>query len=215
MTRFVCLATAAAALSLSAPAAAGVFELEAQIQTGGMAGQGLYGDLKDEAYHDYAKGYTYGFLVGGELLFVDGWIEHNQSFDGEVIGTWTQFMLGFDLNFDLGEPEVGAGDEEESYARAWAEIGFGLGYGVATRDQVMPPLSNDELSDQAFIGQVDLDFGYRLNKVFSVGLHLPLQYGHSVLSIDDDDVANDLDNNYGFFNGAALVFMRANLSLTD
>ncbi len=209
----------------TAPASAGVFELDAQIQTGGMGGTGLFGDRQDEAFHAGASGFTYGVLVGVELLFIDGWVEHNQYYDGSrVNGTWTQFMLGFDLNFDIGEtvgakPGADGKGKGKGYTKGFGEVGVGLGFGVGTGQQVDPPLDNSELSDQGFVGHFHLDFGYRLNKVMSVGLHFPFEFGYLIrkapLSMEDENFANDTSNHYGTMSAAALITMRANFSLTD
>ena len=37
------------------------------------------------------------------MLFIDGWIEHNQFLDDrDFLGTWTQVMIGFDVEVDFG-----------------------------------------------------------------------------------------------------------------
>ena len=218
--RSSCLAVAATLLLLAAPAAAGVFELDAQIHTGGMAGTGVWGDRKGEAFHEGASGFGYGARVGAEVLFIDGWVEHNQYYNGErVDGTWTQFMLGIDGKFDVGE-EVGAlpgrrgrpGRRGAGFRRGFVELGVGLGYGVGTGQQVEPPLDNSELSDKGFVFQVALDAGYRFNKAISMGVHIPLQGGYLFRT---DEVANDLSNQYGSMEAAVLLTMRVNISLTD
>ncbi len=48
--------------------------------------------------------------------------------------------------------------------------------------------------------------------MLSVGVHVPLQTGYYILSADDA-VANDVDNHYGGMSAAALLFLRANVSL--
>ncbi len=52
------------AWALSASARAGVFELEAQVHTGGMVGSGFAGELKEQSFQNYASGDTYGFCWG-------------------------------------------------------------------------------------------------------------------------------------------------------
>lgn len=101
----------AAALTLAlvapAPAAADVLSLYAAVQGGGAGGQGVDGEAQDEAFHAGVQGLAYGALVGAEVLFIDGWVEHTQHRrDGELAGTWTQFMVGLDTQIDLGAPDA-------------------------------------------------------------------------------------------------------------
>ena len=109
MKRLAYVVAFAGTVAMASPANAGVLELEAQIQAGGMAGKGYKGDRQDEAFHDHATGPSYGALLGIEFLFIDVWVEHNQYVnnsqnDGRgVNGTWTQFMTGMDIQFDVGE----------------------------------------------------------------------------------------------------------------
>jgi pyruvate/2-oxoglutarate dehydrogenase complex dihydrolipoamide acyltransferase (E2) component len=105
--RFSCSAALAVALLAPALAAADVFSLYAAVQGGGAGGKGVDGEAQDEAFHSGVQGLAYGALVGVELLFVDGWVEHTQHMrDGALAGTWTQFMIGLDTRIDLGEPET-------------------------------------------------------------------------------------------------------------
>jgi hypothetical protein len=100
---------AALVLVLLAPAtaAADVLSLYAAVQGGGAGGQGVDGEAQDEAFHAGAQGLAYGALVGAEVLFIDGWVEHTQHrADGKLAGTWTQFMLGLDTRIDLGQPDA-------------------------------------------------------------------------------------------------------------
>lgn len=97
----------AAALLGPTPADADVLSLYAAVQGGGAGGAGVDGEARDEAFHPGVQGLAYGALVGVELLFVDGWIEHTQHMrGGELAGTWTQFMVGLDTQIDIGDPET-------------------------------------------------------------------------------------------------------------
>ena len=103
--RLVGAAPLLALLALLAPAAASadVLSLYAAVQGGGAGGQGVDGEAQDEAFHPGVQGLAYGALVGAEVLFIDGWVEHTQHMrDGSLAGTWTQFMVGFDTQIDLG-----------------------------------------------------------------------------------------------------------------
>jgi len=219
MKRLVCTAAVGVLLAAAGPARAGVFELDAQIHSGGMLGVGLFGDA--EPFHERARGFSYGALVGVEFLFLDGWIEHNQYYNKDpdtgtgINGTWTQFMIGADVQFDLGERVNAEPNKPKSgFSRGFGELGFGVGFGVATGQQVDPPLDRAQLSDKGFVAQIHLGFGYRITKLLSVGAHFPLQVGYMFLQ-GEDAAANDLETHYGSFQGAVLVTMRMNFSLTD
>ena len=99
------------ALLLAAPAAAhaDLLSLRVEAHGGGAGGVGVGGDQKDNAFQAGARGGAYGALVGAELLFIDGWVSHQQYNDGALIGTWTQFMLGMDVDVDLGVPTAPPG----------------------------------------------------------------------------------------------------------
>jgi hypothetical protein len=220
MKRLACFAAASALLAVASPAGADVFELDAQIHTGGMAGVNMTGDV--DAFHDRAKGFTFGGLVGVEFLFVDAWVEHNQYYNTEadagsgINGTWTQFMTGFDLQFDMGE-RVGDDPQKpgtKGYSKGYGEVGIAIGYGVATGQQVDPPLDRTEVTHQGFLGQVSLDFGHRLNKVLSIGIRIPIQAGYILADSDQNTTAQSEENWYSSLQGAVLVTMRMNFSLT-
>lgn len=205
-------AVAGAALAGGVPAAAAeVLQLRAEIHGGGAGGTGLGGGRQDDAFHAGATGLSYGAIVGAELLFIDGWVEHNQytGADG-LIGTWTQFMIGLDTEFDLGEVNRGKGDDR--YAAVYGEAGFGLGFGVGTGQQVDPPLDNSEVTDKGFLGQAHLGFGYRFTRSLSVGLTLPVQGGYLFKS-GEGLAANDIGTQYYSLQGAALVNLRLSLTI--
>lgn len=206
------LRTAAAALGflvLSGPAHADVLSLYAAIQGGGGGGEGVDGEARDDAFHAGAQGLAYGALVGAEVLFLDGWIEHTQYLRaGTLAGTWTQFMIGLDTQFDIGQATRGQG--EERYAAGFGEMGFGAGFGVGTGQQVMPPLDNAQVTDKGFLGQVHLGFGYRFSPQLSAGVRLPVQAAYLFKS-GDGRAANDRGNQYVSVHGAVLLELRLTL----
>lgn len=204
--------TALAVVLGGAPAAsAELLQLRAEIHSGGAGGTGLGGARQDDAFHAGTSGLAYGATVGAEVLFFDGWVEHNQYLDADGLsGTWTQFMLGLDTELDLGEPTRGKG--KERYSPVYGELGFAIGFGVGTGQQVDPPLDNSEVTDKGFLGQVHLGLGYRLNRVLSVGLTLPVQAGYLFKS-GDGLAANDTGTQYYSVQGAALVNVRLSLTL--
>jgi hypothetical protein len=110
-------AAALLAVALLAPAvaAADVLSLYAAVQGGGAGGQGVDGEAQDEAFHPGVQGLAYGALVGAEVLFIDGWVEHTQHMrDGALAGTWTQFMIGLDTQIDIGEPKTALSPSQEA-----------------------------------------------------------------------------------------------------
>ncbi len=216
-----CGVIVAAVLSVSllglGHARAEVLQFRAEAHAGASGGKGVGGERADEAFHAGATGVTYGALVGVEFLFIDGWVEHNQ-FQGSdgLLGTWTQFMLGADVRFDLGEKthggtidENGKAVGENRYAPLFAEAGMAIGYGVGTGQQVEPPLNNAQLSDKGFLGQVHVGIGYRINRMMSFGLTLPLQAAYLFKQGD----ANNESNQYRSLQAAALLNFRVDVTL--
>ncbi|MSP16398.1 MAG: hypothetical protein EXR73_07295 [Myxococcales bacterium] len=185
-----------------APAEAKLFELYAQAQGGAAYGGGVAGVQKDAAFFAAARGGAYGARVGAEFLFVDGWVEHNQHTDGALLGTWTQFMLGIDADFPMGNTPV-------AKAKLFGELGVAIGFGLGTGQQVMPPLDASELTDRGFLAQLGLGLDYRLAKLVSIGFSVPVTYGY----LFKQGVANDEANQYQSVWAAALVHLRLYLEL--
>jgi hypothetical protein len=205
---------ALAGAGLAAPAAAEVLSLQAEIHGGGGAGVGVGGDRKDDAFHDGAAGGIYGAKVGVELLFLDAWIEHDQFRNGDgLAGTWTEFMLGLDLELELGQgPIRRAATGEREPGKGYLELGLGAGFGVGTGQQVDPPLDNAQITDKGFLVQGRIGVGYRLNKVFSLGLVVPVEAGYLFKS-GDGLVANDTGTHYQSVQAAALLNLRMTFTL--
>ncbi len=198
------LAPVFALLVAASPARAGILELYGQVQGGGMYGQGIAGAQKDQDFFNAAKGADYGVKVGAEVLFVDVWVEHNQfTRFSRIDGTWTQFMLGFDWDFPLGDaPEPG------KQPKTFGQVGIGAGYGVGTGQQVEPPLDNAQVSDKGFIGQLELSAEYRFNDIMAIGLAVPIQYGYLFKNLVD---ANNEENQYQSIHAAGLLYLRLHL----
>lgn len=211
----IALATVAVATPRSA--SADVLSGYAQIQSGAASGVGLVGDQKDDAFHAGAQGLTYGALVGAEIFFVDVWIEHNQYLSsGELEGTWTQFMSGLDIEFDLGGKEGGTpqpdGTLDGGHSKLYGEFGFAVGYGVGTGQQVEPPLDNSQITDKGFLVQATVGGGFRLSPLFTIGLSVPMQAGYMFKS-GDGATANDQSNQYSSMQAALLLNLRLKLQL--
>lgn len=213
--RFVPLVVTVAVATPSV-AQADVFKVYAEALGGAMAGQGTGGDLVDnaasmfdEAFFENVPVPTYGARIGARFVFVDAHILHQQFTDGDRLATWTQFAAGLDF-----EIPVGAATEAEKKEGKGSYVGIGvhLGFGLGTGQQVVPPLSNDEISDKGFLAQGRLGFGKHLNKVFDIGIEVPVSYGYFFKS-GGDAVANDLSTHYQSVQAAALLVVRANIRL--
>jgi hypothetical protein len=203
MQKLGLVATLLCGLLWAGNADAKVLELYAQAQGGGGSGRGVAGALKDFDFFEGAGGASYGAKVGAEFLWIDGWVEHNQFTDGSVTGTWTQFMFGMDWDFPIGdEPEPG------QKPKTYGNIGFAAGFGLGTGRQVDPPLSNDEITDKGFVGQVSFGAEYRMNKVMAIGVNVPISYGYMFKTCGGGCSANDENNQYQSVSAMGLVVLR-------
>jgi hypothetical protein len=208
------LALVASVLTLAAaPAAADVLSVRAEVHAGGAGGTGLAGGAKERAYATNARGATYGALLGAEVLFLDAWIEHHQVTDGALVGTWTQFMAGFDVDLPLGETPPPAGSKagtKPGPAKGYLELGLGVGFGLGTGQQIDPPLDNSELTDKGFLVEGRLAAGYHLNRVMAIGVAIPIQYGY-LFKAGGGVVANDDNNQYQQLSAAVMLNLRFRL----
>lgn len=216
MRSTLALLAAALPLAVAGTARADIASLDAQIQGGGSGGQGVDGELQDQAFHDKVSGLTYGARVGVEILFIDAWVEHNQyiSDGSDFLGTWTQFMTGLDFDFDVGgrkgDHSLKDGTKGGGYASGYGEVGFAVGYGVGTLQQVDPPLDNAQIDDKGFLGQISVGAGYRITRVLSVGVNVPMQVGYMFKS---GVPANIMSNQYVSVEAAALLNLRMQFQL--
>ncbi|HSN29684.1 MAG TPA: hypothetical protein VLT45_25530, partial [Kofleriaceae bacterium] len=87
-----------------------------------------------------------------------------------------------------------------------------LWFGLGTGAQVMPPLDNAQITDKAFIGEGRLGFGRHLDKVFDLGVVVPVSYGYFFKS-GNGAAANDLSTHYRGFEAEVLLALRANIRL--
>jgi hypothetical protein len=202
---FLALAMAAA------PAHADLLSLRVEAHGGGAGGVGVAGDQKANAFQKGARGGSYGGLVGVEVLFVDVWVQHHQYNDGALIGTWTQFMTGMDVDVDLGVPAAAPG-KSRGRPRGYFEAGLGLGFGVGTGQQVTLPLDNSEVTDKGFLLEAKLGAGWNLGPLFSLGFTIPISGGYFFKS-GPGVVANDQGTHYQAIEAAFLVNFRAKLKL--
>lgn len=184
-------------LLFASPASAKFIDIYVQAQGGGAYGKGIGSEEEDRDFFDRTKGGSYGFLVGAELLFIDGWVEHNQfRADGNVVGTFTQLMLGLDVDFALAP-------------KFYGELGVGAGVGVGTGQQIEPPLDNSEISDKGLLGRISAALEYRLNQFASLGVTLPVTYGYML----KNGAANDEANRYHSMNVRPMAYLRLHFHL--
>ncbi|MEZ4404816.1 MAG: hypothetical protein R3B06_32810 [Kofleriaceae bacterium] len=197
-----------AACLVAGPAHADLLSLRLEAHGGGAGGVGVAGDQKDNAFQAGARGGAYGALVGVEVLFIDVWVQHHQFNDGALVGTWTQFMTGMDVDVDLGAPTGG----KKGRPKGYFEAGLGLGFGVGTGQQVVLPLDNGEVTDKGFLLEAKLGAGLNLGPLFSIGVVVPVSGGYFFKS-GPGIVANDQGTHYQAVDAAVLVNFRAKLKL--
>lgn len=202
-------AALATAMFASGTAHADILSVRAEARGGAAGGKGMFGEIKDEAFHQERGNLDYGVLVGAEALFIDVWIQHDQYIGGgEVNGTWTQFMLGLDVEIDFDDEKK----KGQSGGFWFAELGMGLGFGVGTGQQVDPPLDNSEVTDKGFLFEARGLVAYRINSLMSLGVSMPVQFGYFTKS-GLGNVANDVDNHYSSVGGAGLLTFRSNWTI--
>lgn len=203
-----------AAVLVTAPpvaARADVFKLFAEVEGGGVFGKRLAGDAAnaEAGFFEKAPHGAYGAAIGAQFLVFDAVIQHHQFTNGSRLATWTQFGGG--MRF-----EVGLGDQTKAEKAAgkgsYAEISANLFFGIGTGQQVMPPLSNDEVTDKGFLIEGKVGFGMHLNKVLDIGLVVPVSWGYFIKN-GGGAVANDVSTHYQSLQGEALVVLRGNIRL--
>jgi hypothetical protein len=194
----------AAALAVPATASAEVFKLYGEAQGGGLYGKGIGGDHKDDSAFQGGRG-AYGFALGGQFLIFDGNLRHNQFINGDGLTTWTQFTVGLNFGFDTGSEE-----EKKQNKGGYVAMGVGLAFGVGTGAQVDPPLDATEVTDKGFLLETKLNFGKHLNKVFDIGVQVPISYGYLFKS-GNGATANMTENQYQTVQGQLMLILRANI----
>ena len=202
-----CSALIAVLAAAPGVARAGFLDVYAQAEGGGAYGMGVGGAQKDADFFRGAGGALYGAKLGAELLFTDAWVEHWQLTDLKgITGTWTQFMIGADVDFPIGDTPPG------QKPKAFGEIGFAVGYGLGTGQQVEPPLDNSQVTDKGFIGQLSLGVDYRFSRVTSIGLVVPITYGY-LFKNGEGVAANTEENQYHQVAAAPMVYFRVSLGI--
>jgi len=207
------------ALALAATAGvahADILSLRVEGHAGGAGGTGLGGgqEASDAAFFKGATGATWGVLVGLEALFVEGWVEHHQYADqDDFLGTWTQFMVGLDLDYERfsGPANEEARKKGDPGKRTgYLEAGLGVGFGVGTGQQVDPPLDASEVTDRGFVAELRLGAGfYVANGLLGLGVAVPLSGGYFFKS----GFANDESNQYWGAQGALLLVVRGKIKI--
>jgi len=194
---------------LSSRADAGFLKLFGEVHGGAMGGAGLSGDAvdQDKDFFGQAPHGAYGLRVGARLFILDAIIEHHQLTNGSRISTWTQFATGIGFEADLGDAKA-----RKAKTGGFLEAGINVAFGLGTGQQVDPPLSNDEISDKAFLVEGRFGFGKHINKLFDFGLVVPASWGYFIKN-DFATGANDLSNHYRSFQIAGLGYFRMNLRL--
>jgi hypothetical protein len=209
------LASVALLMALAGTASADIFSVRAEAHGGGAGGMGVAGEAKDRAFQNVARGGAYGVLVGAEILFFDAWVQHHQYNDGELLGTWTQFMAGLDLEHGIGGGELipGAKDGERTKPSGYIELGLGVGFGVGTDRQIDPPLDNSEVADKGFLLEGHFAAGKNLGSgALSIGVLVPVTAGYYFVQ-GMDASANEVDTHYQAVEAAFLVNLRVKIKV--
>ena len=201
------VAVSAALLLASSTADAKLFDLYAQVNLGGGGGGGTGGAQQDNAFASGASGAAFGALMGAEILFFDLWVNHTQYVGGDGInGTFTQFMAGFDVDFELDDPDPGKPNE------FFAEVGIGFGFGLGTGRQVDPPLDNAQITDKGGVLEAKVAGEYHINKALSAGVMVPIQWAYMVKN-GPGIVANDTENHYQQLAVAVMAYFQFHVEL--
>jgi hypothetical protein len=210
----VAFLTAAALVVCAADARADLLSFRAEAHGGGTGGVGMGGDAKDEAFFNDARGGSYGGLVGVEALYIDVWVDHHQIVSGDgLIGTWTQFMTGLDLDYEMRDPVDDFSDQKgpkpQGKLKGYLEAGIGFGFGVGTGQQIDPPLDNSEVSDKGFLAELKFGAGFAMGKVLSLGVSLPISAGYYI----KNGFANDQGNHYYGLEGSLMLVLRGKITV--
>ena len=207
--RAVLLATAILATVAPSVADAGVLKLWAEANGGAVFGKRLTGDAgnTNAAFFEEAPHGVYGANIGAQFLFFDAVIQHHQFTNGDRLATWTQFGVGLRFELDVGNPTK---EEKKQGKGGYIELGTNLFFGLGTGQQVMPPLSNDEVTDKGFLLEGRLGFGKHINKVFDIGVVFPVSYGY-MFKNGGGATVNDETTHYQSVQGQALLVLRANI----
>ena len=208
--RAVLLAAAIATLAPSV-ASADVFKLWVEADGGGIFGKRVTGQTANQnaAFFEKAPHGAYGANIGAQFVFFDVIIQHHQFRNADRVATWTQFGAGLHFELDIGSPTK---EEKKQGKGGYAEIGTNLFFGLGTSQQVMPPLSNDEISDKGFLLEGRLGFGKHLNKILDIGVAFPVSYGYFFKN-GGGTAVNDTSTHYQSVQGEALLVLRGNIRI--
>jgi hypothetical protein len=197
---------------LTARAEADIFKLFGEVHAGAVGGKGLSGDPVngpdgDKAFFANVPHGAYGLRVGARFLILDGVIEHHQFTNGSRLSTWTKFAAGIGIQADVGDEKA-----KKAKTSGYVDFGVNLAFGLGTGEQVMLPLSNDEITDKGFLIEGRIGFGKHLNKLFDIGVVVPVSWGY-FFKTGFENPANDVTNHYRAVQAEGLVYLRMNLKL--
>src|SRR5262249_23364869 len=144
--------------------------------------------------------------VAGRFLFLGAAIQHHQYTNGSNLATWTQFSAGLDFSIDMGDEK-----QKKEHEGTFVDVGAFLGLGLGTGQQVMPPLSNSQITDKAFLIEGRFGYGKHLSRVFDFGVTVPVSWGY-FLKNGDGATANDLSTHYRGVQAEAVLFLRGHIT---
>jgi Outer membrane protein beta-barrel domain len=190
-------------LLAAAPAAAGPFELHADLRVGAASGYGIAGDQKQNDFFDHTKGGTYGLLVGVRLLFFEASIEHDQFTDfSSVKGTWTELDGG--IGGAIAVDDVLGGESNKLYVNFGLDVGAGFGTGR----QISPPLDNAQISDKGILLNGHIGIEYRIWPFLALAAEFPAGWGYM---LKNDVPATQDGSSYATFHFMVLGVVRGRI----
>jgi hypothetical protein len=204
-----CLIVAFVLAGLSGHAEADVLKLFGEVHGGAVAGKGMSGDPVDAGEDFFANvpHGTYGLRVGARFLILEGAIQHHQFRGSDELSTWTQFAAGLGIQADFGDEQT-----KKAKKGGYLDVGVNVAFGLGTGRQVDPPLSNDEITDKGFLVEGRLGFGKHLNKLFDIGVAVPVSWGY-FFKTGFEDAANDVTTQYRSVQIEGLLYLRMNIKL--
>lgn len=194
---------------LSAPARADILKVFGEAEGGAVGGKGLTGDAvtQDKDFFAHVPHGAYGARIGARFLIFEGAIQHHQFTNGSRLSTWTQFAVGLGIQSDFGDEKA-----KKEHSNGFADLGVNIAFGLGTGQQVMPPLSNDEITDKAFLIEGRVGLGKHLNSLLDFGVEVPVSWGYFIKT-GLDQAANDLSTHYRSLQFEALAYLRLNIKL--
>jgi hypothetical protein len=177
-------------------AEARILDFRGGVRVGGMGGWGSSSTTPD--FFNDTSGFGGGFELGAKLLIFDASASFMQIIDSHgTVGTLTQLLVGVVIDVPVGSsttprPRQGPGPNGQAAAGAGGggggsssgeeqsrdifRPGMVAGFGFGSAGPVMPPLTNDQISDKGFIAALRLGYEHFLTSFLGVGVQADVGY---------------------------------------